>query len=345
MKTLLIPVLFIINFLKTYTMNLAVDLKEIENKEFVTMLKDIDDFLIKKRGFRATALRLAFHDCISGCNGCINMKNPDNKGLKGIIRQSERIYDKYMDSKFYGRATPLSRSDFWTIMSYRAVYITSKCKRCSQPVLDFKFGRTDCEAGAQLDEMEILPDALGNWDMVRKTFNRFNYTDEEIITLMGAHTLGRARPNNLGFRGQWKLPALDFNSGYYEALLNHDLNWVFVETGKGRFQWNATKDYCNMTDATNIRPRNNKPCKKRGCPRFMLNADMALYKQFETDENGHPSCTYHSCKTHHEEQIMDYAINEKKFKQDFGPVYVRMTEQGYQGVCDLQDPINPCEKK
>ena len=43
-----------------------------------TMSNQTSYTLAKQRAF---FLRLGFHDCVGGCNGCINFNNPDNAGL------------------------------------------------------------------------------------------------------------------------------------------------------------------------------------------------------------------------------------------------------------------------
>eukprot|EP00121_Abeoforma_whisleri_P016164 Awhi_evm1s14843 len=30
-------------------------------------------------------VRLSFHDCVGGCDGCINLNNPENNGLGPIV--------------------------------------------------------------------------------------------------------------------------------------------------------------------------------------------------------------------------------------------------------------------
>ena len=38
--------------------------------------------------------RLAFHDCIGGCDGCLNFNNKDNAGLQEAVNSLETIYIK-----------------------------------------------------------------------------------------------------------------------------------------------------------------------------------------------------------------------------------------------------------
>ena len=43
---------------------------------------------------------------------------------------------------------------------------------------------------------------------------------------MGAHTLGKARPDRSGFRGPWlSVGAVNFDHEFYKALKNNTLFW------------------------------------------------------------------------------------------------------------------------
>ena len=55
-----------------------------------------------------TVVRLAFHDCVGGCDGCINLKDvPINQGLRLGIDVLEGLYEDYE------LAGVISRADFW----------------------------------------------------------------------------------------------------------------------------------------------------------------------------------------------------------------------------------------
>lgn len=56
---------------------------------------------------------LAFHDCVGGCDGCINQANPANAGLTNIIAALETFYSAL--------TVDISRADFWAIASIAAV--------------------------------------------------------------------------------------------------------------------------------------------------------------------------------------------------------------------------------
>ena len=42
--------------------------------------REICKGLLRTEDYAPGFIRLAFHDCIGGCNGCIDLLNPSNKG-------------------------------------------------------------------------------------------------------------------------------------------------------------------------------------------------------------------------------------------------------------------------
>ena len=57
----------------------------------------------------------AFHDCVGNkCDGCINLDNPSNAGLDGVI--------KFLDGLYVGTyIEDVSRADFWQIANMAAI--------------------------------------------------------------------------------------------------------------------------------------------------------------------------------------------------------------------------------
>ena len=47
---------------------------------------DVSDFFMHFSGRIAKAVRLAFHDCVGGCNGCIDPDLEDNAGISFFIQ-------------------------------------------------------------------------------------------------------------------------------------------------------------------------------------------------------------------------------------------------------------------
>ena len=44
-------------------------------------------------------VRLAFHDCIDCCDGCLNLDEPQNGGLSGTIDSIDAVYQTYANEK------------------------------------------------------------------------------------------------------------------------------------------------------------------------------------------------------------------------------------------------------
>ena len=40
----------------------------------------------------AKMIRIGFHDCVGGCDGCLNVDNDSNAGLSGIVSTLEDLY-------------------------------------------------------------------------------------------------------------------------------------------------------------------------------------------------------------------------------------------------------------
>jgi len=53
-------------------------------------------------------LRLAFHDCVGGCDGCVDMTNPDNAGLDIPMDALSGIVTTW-------KSNDISRADIWSL--------------------------------------------------------------------------------------------------------------------------------------------------------------------------------------------------------------------------------------
>ena len=59
-----------------------------------------------------------FHDCVGGCNGCINFNNPDNNGLSLAVDTLNNIYTTNNFQTFGA-----SRADFWAMAASVALSV------------------------------------------------------------------------------------------------------------------------------------------------------------------------------------------------------------------------------
>ena len=88
-------------------------------------------------------VRLTFHDCVGGCDGCLNVNDPDNAGLGDLVAALEEVYQSE------GLADIISRADLWALLGIWAVNQTiaksnEECEDCGTvPALqtDFQWGR------------------------------------------------------------------------------------------------------------------------------------------------------------------------------------------------------------
>ena len=303
------------------SLNIAVPSSNFTDLNFKTVIDTIDASLSSSLGLIPLYVRLAFHDCIAGCNGCINIANPSNAGLKGAVVNSVGLYNNLSISSktFYGKS--ISRGDFWVLCAMRAIYISSSS--VTQPILNFFAGRQDC-ASALNDQLENLPSASKSYDQYQSMFmnpNGFNLTARETVALMGTHSIGSVVPDTSGYDGWWVVNNKIFSNSFFTQMNDTTMNYTSVGIQVTGFnyshQWNASADLCVGKNCT---PR---PAAHQ---RIMLNSDMCLLKNFTVDSTGTPSCTYASCglNVYTASYVKEFALSEPVFKAAFGPSFTKM---------------------
>jgi hypothetical protein len=185
--------------------------------------------IIKAPDLAASYLRLGFHDCApnfpggGGCDGCVNMAKEldpttglmapvafSNNGVDKGVYPLEPIVKEYETSE-------VSRADIWA-------YATLVAVDASQNDLNFlngsfKVGRRNCEtrglcngnstdpAFCSLNGMEKEEELIGAdidfHELMTWMDTHFGFTQDEVVALMGAHTIGQVNRNNSGYIGQW----------------------------------------------------------------------------------------------------------------------------------------------
>jgi len=284
----------------------------------------------------ATALRLSFHDCVGGCNGCLNVNNPDNRGLEDLVQLLDTVYKK----NDYHRI--ISRADLWALAGILAVDKTIEANNlaCQQKLacqpndlacladdcfsppsgLVFQYGRADCPSSPYFPGDEGLPAAtMGHKGVMDFFAEEFGFTVAETVALLGAHTLGKTTTKNSGFNGSWVEGGEGhFNNEYYKKLVDGSIGWVQVDntlSGTTRhWQW----------DAPGVA--------------FMLNVDMALFKDIQVDEEGKSSCTFNTCSLVPEEsveEVVEYAEDNPLWIREFTAVYTKVLAHGSTTLKDL----------
>ena len=271
-------------------------------------------------GGAAKALRLSFHDCVGGCDGCLNLDDEDNAGLEDIVTSLEAVY---ADNNF---SELLSRADFWAYTGILAVERSVKTNNrncvsddCSvtTPVFNFQYGRVDCDTAPSTDANVGHPGSNLDYDGLIAYFeDNFGFNENETVALMGAHTLGGASRANSGHAGSWVTGERAwFNKNYYSIMIDAANAWTQTDISSRNedaiYQWNS--------DAG-----------------FMLNADMAIYKDIQVDSTGMSACTYDDCTASPTADLVDtYAGSNDVWMDDFVAVFTKMINHGTFTLMDL----------
>ena len=97
-------------------------------------------------------------------------------------------------------------------------------------LLPTRFGRIDA---ATCNDANSLPDLSFGWAQLQALFaKKFRMTAQEVVALMGAHTLGRCEAANSGINGGWTQFQSSFDNGYYIRLIR--VGWRLLADGTWR---------------------------------------------------------------------------------------------------------------
>jgi Peroxidase len=136
----------------------------------------------------AKMVRLSFHDCVGGCDGCVDMTNLDNRGLDTPINVLQPIVAKYTGN------TPLTRADIWALAGLTAAGNAQATTSVAFPLT--LIGRPVCAnfpngtAATRAGPDRTMPSAhLTSQQLVTFFSDSFGFTADETVAIMGAHTL------------------------------------------------------------------------------------------------------------------------------------------------------------
>lgn len=195
-------------------------------------------------------LRLAWHASgtydaqtqTGGSNGATMRFAPEgdhgaNAGLKAARDFLQPVKDQF---------PWITYSDLWILAGVCAI------QEMSGPVVPWRPGRSDRDVSFCTPDGR-LPDGAKGQDHLRAIFGRMGFSDREIVTLSGAHALGRCHTDRSGFSGPWTFSPTVVSNDYFRFLLDQQWQWK---------KWNGPKQYEDKSTKTLM----------------MLPTDMALVK-------------------------------------------------------------------
>lgn len=331
---------------------------------------DIRDLLQSQPALGPKFVRLGFHDCVGGCDGCVDMRNADNKGLEVPIAALEAITDRHEDL-----AIGFSRADIWAL----AALVGADVAQPSFPTVDFSMefiGRQNCPNPTRGPHRELPHADITTKDLFHFFNSEFGFSVKETVALFGAHTLGVLARENSGFDGPdgWVVDETLLNNNYYFELVgNPDPDIPFDQQVDLAPPW--FRDFEDNSDLPGIPDRNlwiAFPEGRDGQKIVMLNADVSfdlsilsnvmkifLYQKLMrrsfhsiqialvrelTDQNmdketGEVSCGFiGEGRCPHASGSLDfvaeYRINNNLWLNDFQDVFKKMLRKGYQVTQD-----------
>lgn len=307
---------------------------------------DINEIIKNQTTIAPTFVRLGFHDCVGGCDGCVDLGNPDNAGLEVAINALSSVVN---NSKY--TEAGLSRADLWALAAITganyakpdtsyffesAYYGRTNCEDIGLPCLDANSNEVSCTAttGPHRD----LPSANLDTEDVLDFFNdNFGFTDDETVALMGAHSIGRALRTNSGFDGSngWVNHENTLNNEYYKLIVGDEYDLYDAPN----WQQKKVKNHGQVSDRFEWELGSEKD--KDGQHIFMLNSDIALVRTFGEHlnrETGHVSCEFKNDNDCNEaftiNQVGLYRDNNDLWLHDFRSVFEKMLIQGYSIGCE-----------
>jgi len=180
--------------------------------------------LVTEKNCGPILIRLSWHDAgvystgklTGGCPNAV-MRFTDagegtfgaNAGLPTVaVSLLQPIADKYVPDK-------ISNADLWVL----AANVAIECM--GGPSIPTRFGRVDAKTSAESVESQAgrLPDGDKGVDHLREIFHPKGFSDQDIVALSGAHTVGKMHLDRSGFDGPWTEDPLKFDNTYFTELL------------------------------------------------------------------------------------------------------------------------------
>jgi len=181
------------------------------------IVKILDDNNYDDGSRGPTLVRLAWHASgtydvkskTGGSNGATMRYEPEAKDGANAGLHLARGWLEPIKKQFPG----ISYADLWTLAGSVAI------EEMGGPKIDWRPGRSDAGDAKACPPVGRLPDASKKADHVRDVFYRMGFNDQEIVALIGAHSLGRCHTDRSGYDGPWTRAPTTFSNEFFRVLL------------------------------------------------------------------------------------------------------------------------------
>lgn len=188
--------------------------------DYKAVRKAIADVLEKEDyddgSYGPVLVRLAWHasgtyDKISGTGGSsgatMRFKPESEHGANAGLAIARDLLEP-IKQKF----PSISYSDLWTLAGVVAI------EEMGGPKIPWRPGRSDASDGTACTPDGRLPDGDKGAAHVRDIFERMGFNDQEMVALIGAHTLGRCHADRSGWVNPWTRAPTTFSNLYFQDL-------------------------------------------------------------------------------------------------------------------------------
>ena len=287
---------------------------------------------------KAKFLRLGFHDCVGGCDGCVDLSEPDNNGLELPIDELAPIA---------ASVQTLTRADVWAL----AATWSAETMQVPATAMEFPFnlyGRVDCGGVemAKAGPIRQMPSTEFTTHEITNFFaENFDFSIRETVVIMGAHSVGAAAVTNSGYDGPngWDTSNDVLDNDYYHQLVGkvgqldnapaQGTKWHQVEIDNSELpdignevQW--VRDTMEVGEI------------------FMLHADVALVRNneglFNENDDGFVTCSFFGGNVNNRcpmatttiDIMSEYREDEALWVEDFRDTLAKLLSAGH--TCDFE---------
>ena len=304
--------------------------------------------------YLAKVIRLVFHDCMGnsdyGCDGCVDLSHPDNKGLDMIMYKLLPIVRNNWH---------FSRVDVWQICALTALDISSSIQEPHAPQFKMTFlGRKDCSNADEMGDggdkiVDMYPKYINSQALVHHFYEYFGFDARCTTAVMGTHGMSKMHPWNSGhgdgpYSAKWaEGTSYLLDNLYFKGF---DKTWQYELRANEEYphigpkqQWYWSPDEQGVWNGDGYAHHN----------LIMLDVDMSLkwdYSNYQ-DQNGYIYCKASHEAVHHGPQpayvvpacpmaydtydiVEEYAYDNLKFLYDVEYCMIKMFNTGYRHGMD-----------